>query len=95
MEQPTPIGLPLCKVTLIFGLLSVPLAFLRHLVSLAVVLSVLAIAFALVGRWFQRMHPGRYSQLSLGHSRLGLRAGLVGLTCAIVMWWSWATNLLL
>lgn len=95
MEQPQAVPLPLSKVTLIFGVLSVPLAFLRHLVSLAVVLAVLAIVLGLMGRWLQRKHPSRYAKASLGHGTLGLRAGLAGLACAVVMWWLWATNTLL
>lgn len=95
MKQPAAIALPLSKVTLIFGVLSVPLAFLRHLVSLAVVLAVLAIAFGLLGRWLHRRHTGRYSPASTRYSTLGLRAGTIGLACALVMWWLWAGNVLL
>jgi hypothetical protein len=92
MDRPN--DLPLATVTLIFGVLSVPLAFLWHMVSLAVVLAVLAIAFGLVGRWLQRRSPGRYTPSSIRRGALGLRAGTVGLACAVVMWWLWASNML-
>ncbi len=95
MERNSPVALPLSVVTLIFGVLSVPLAFLRHLVSLAVVLAVLAIAFGLLGRWLQRKHIGRYSATSIRNGVIGFRAGLAGLACAVVMWVLWATNALL
>ncbi|QQR86472.1 MAG: hypothetical protein IPJ76_18105 [Flavobacteriales bacterium] len=85
--------LPLSMVTLIFGVLSVLLAFAVHLVSLAVVLALMAVAFGFWGRF--RAKGRSYSQMSLKRSRWGLRAGLVGLACSAVMWWLWASNILL
>lgn len=85
--------LPLSMVTLIFGVLSVLLAFAVHLVSLAVVLAVLSVAS---GSWGRYRAKGRdYSEASLKRSRWGLRSGLVGLACSVVMWWLWASNILL
>ena len=85
--------LPMSMVTLIFGVLSVPLAFAVHLVSVAAVLASLAVAFGCWGRFWAK---GRdYSDASLKRSRWGLRAGLIGLFCAVVMWWLWASNILL
>ena len=86
-------NLPLSMVTLIFGTLSVPLAFARHLVSLALVLAVLAIVFALFGRWRARKHS--YAAGSLKRSRIGFLSGIIGAACSLVMWWLWASNILL
>lgn len=89
-----PRKLPLAQVTLVFGLLSIPLAFLRHLCSLAVVVGVLAIAFNGWARWMLRRGRG-YSPQSLRRSYLGFKLALVGTGCALVMWVLWATNVLL
>ena len=86
-------NLPLSMVTLVFGVGSLFLAFARHLVSLAVVLSVLAIIFHLWGR--KRTKKGSYSAASRKRSRIGFLAGVSGLVCAITMWVLWATNVLL
>jgi hypothetical protein len=85
--------LPLSMVTLIFGVLSIPLAFAVHLVSLAVVMAALAILFNLWGRW--RSRRVAFSAASLKRSRRGFLSALVGLLCAMVMWWLWASNALL
>ncbi len=90
-----PKRLPLSTVTLVFGVLSVPLAFARHLCSLAFVLGVLAIAFALWGRGRQGHPMRRYTAVSLRRSMMGFRAALVGTACAVVMWMLYATNALL
>ena len=91
MEKPIPLNI----VTFIFGTLSVPLAFLRHLCSLAVVLGLLAIAFALWGKWYAGKHPSKFSLKSLKRMRIGGYAGSIGLLAGIVMWMLWATNYLL
>lgn len=80
-------------VTLFFGSLSIPLAFTRHLVSLASIMAVLAIAFHFWGRWKGRKNA--YTPQSLKRSLIGWWAGLAGLVCAIVMWILWSTNVLL
>lgn len=85
--------LPLSMVTLVFGVLSVLLAFVVHLVSLAVVLALLAIAFGTWGRF--RAKARGYSAASVNRSRWGLMAGFAGLACSILMWWLWASNILL
>lgn len=85
--------LPLSMVTFFFGSLSIPLAFTRHLVSLASIMAVLAIAFHLWGR--RKMQKKVYTAPSLKRSRIGWWAGLAGLICAIVMWILWSTNVLL
>lgn len=90
-----PKRLPLSTVTLVFGMLSVPLAFARHLCSLAFVLGVLAIAFALWGKRRQGHPMRRHTAQSLRNSMLGLRAALVGTACAVVMWLLYATNAVL
>lgn len=90
-----PRRLPLSTVTLVFGMLSVPLAFARHLCSLAFVLGMLAIAFALWGKRRQGHPMRRHTPRSLRNSVLGLRAAIVGTACAVVMWMLYATNVLL
>lgn len=87
--------IPLNIVTLIFGMLSIPLAFLRHLCSLAVVLGLLAITFGLWGSWYSRKYPSKYNSKSLKRMRSGGYAGAIGLCAGIVMWILWATNFLL
>lgn len=86
--------LPLSMVTLLFGGLSIPLAFARHLVSLAFVLGVLAILFAIWGKRKHLSHFLRYTPASLRRSRLGYRLALAGTLCSVIMWILWARNLL-
>ena len=88
-------NLPLSLVAMIFGGLSIPLAFARHLVSLAVVLGVLAIAFGLWGQRKNARHLLRYTPKSAKRAAHGLRLGLIGTACAVVMWVLWASNVLL
>jgi hypothetical protein len=90
-----PKRLPLSTVTLVFGMLSVPLAFARHLCSLAVVLGLLALAFAVWGRTRQGHPMRRFTERSTKRSELGFRAGLVGTLCGLVMWVLYATNAIL
>jgi hypothetical protein len=94
-DQLEPKRLPLSTVTLVFGVLSVPLAFARHLCSLAVVLGVLALAFGLWGRSRQGHPLRRFTERSLKHSVLGFRAAIVGTASAVVMWVLYATNTIL
>lgn len=86
--------LPLSLVTLVFGALSIPLAFARHLCVPATIMAVLAITFYLWGRWMLKRGSG-YSAKSLRRSTLGFRLAAVGAACSITMWVLWATNLLL
>jgi hypothetical protein len=85
--------LPLSMVTLLFGLASVPLALMRHLVSLSLVLAMLALAF----RWWgMRSALVRdHAPASLKRSSLGGRAAAVGAVTALAMWMLWRTNVLL
>jgi hypothetical protein len=85
--------LPLSQVTLVFGVLSVPLAFLRHLCVPATIMGLLAIAFHFWGRSVQRKR--NCSPKSVKWSGLGFKFALVGTVCAILMWVLWATNVLL
>ncbi|MBX2972618.1 MAG: hypothetical protein KF797_05910 [Flavobacteriales bacterium] len=82
-------------VALTFGALSIPLAFAVHLVSLALVLGILAVAFGLWGDRRQAGHLLRYTPQSIRRAKLGLRLGAIGTACALVMWVLWATNVLL
>lgn len=87
--------LPLSMVTLIFGGLSIPLAFVAHLVSLAFVLGVLALVFGVWGTRKQSRHLLRYTPKSIGRGRLGTKLGGIGTVCAMVLWILWANNVLL
>lgn len=94
MSDQAPVrDLPLSVVTLIFGVLSVPLAVLRHLVSLAVVLAALALVFHWWGR--RKTKVNTYSPVSLKRSQQGGRAAMIGGLLAVVMWVLWRTNVLL
>ncbi len=86
--------LPLSTVTLVFGALSIPLAFARHLCVPATIMALLAIAFNLWGRWMLKRGRG-YSAKSLRRSTLGFKLALAGAACGITMWVLWATNGLL
>lgn len=87
--------LPLSMVVLVFGALSIPLAFARHLCSLAVVLGVYAMAFGIWGQRRAAKHLLRYTARSVKRARLGVRLAVAGTLCALVMWILWATNWLL
>lgn len=87
-------ALPLAQVTFVFGSLSIPLAFIRHLCSLAVVVGVLAIAFNLWAQWRLKRGSG-YSAQSLRWSFRGMRLAAVGTGSGILMWVLWATNAIL
>lgn len=89
------IDLPLSMVALIFGGLSIPLAFARHLVSLALVLGLLALVFGAWGERKASRHLLRYTANSARRARYGTRLAAVGTLCSIVMWLLWATNTLL
>ena len=88
-------NLPLSLVSLIFGGLSIPLAYARHLVSLALVLAVLAVAFGYWGQQRNSKHVLMFTAKSVKRARLGLKLGLVGALSAVVMRALWASNVLL
>lgn len=87
--------LPLSTVTLVFGALSIPLAFAGHLCSLAVVLGAYALAMGWWGRRRAERHLLRYTPASIKRARLGFQLAAVGTACAVVMWALWASNVLL
>ncbi|MBK9175927.1 MAG: hypothetical protein IPM46_06220 [Flavobacteriales bacterium] len=88
-------NLPLSTAALVFGVLSIPLAFVGHLCSLAVVLGVYAILFGLWGQRRARKHLFRYTEASVKRATRGMRMGLIGTGCGIVIWLLWASNWLL
>lgn len=85
--------LPLSMVTLVFGALSIPLAFVRHLCVPATIMALLAISFNLWGRWMVKRGRG-YSAKSLRRSALGFKLATAGAVSGITMWVLWASNLL-
>ncbi len=82
--------LPLSMVTLVFGALSIPLAFARQLCVPALIMGLLAIGFHVWGR--RKQKAGSYSSGSLKRSSLGFKLALVGSVCSLTMWVLWATN---
>lgn len=90
MEQRS---LPLSLVTLVFGALSIPLAFARQLCVPALIMGVLAIIFHLLGRRMQRRK--KYTAGSINRSKWGFRLALLGSLSALAMWVLWATGVLL
>lgn len=88
-------NLPLSTVAQVFGALSIPLAFLGHLCSLAVVVGAYAILFGLWGQRRAAKHLLRYDAKSVKRGARGLRMGIIGTVSGIVMWLLWATNWLL
>lgn len=87
-------SVPGSATSFIFAVAACPLAFMGHLVSLAVVLATLAIALGAWVRWKSGRSPGRYSTRSIRSGVWGLRIGLVSLPLAIIMWALWATSVL-
>jgi hypothetical protein len=65
------------------------------LVSLAVVLATLSMAFGLWGGQQASRHLLRYTPASVQRARRGSRLGIAGLVCAVIMWVLWRTNVLL
>lgn len=87
--------LPLSYTALIFGLLGFPLAFTRHLVSLALVLGILAVTIGLWGRWRSRRTVGEHHRASVRRAIWAVRIGSLTILFSVVMWVLWATNVLL
>lgn len=85
--------LPLNQVTLVFGILSIPLAFVRQLCVPALIMTLLAIMFHVWGR--RKQQGNAYSASSLKRSRLGFLLALGGGICSLGMWVLWATDVLL
>ncbi len=81
-------------MTLVFGALSIPLAFARQLCVPAAIMALLAILFNAWGGWMLKRGRG-YSPQSLRRSSLGFKLALAGGICAVAMWILWSTNVLL
>ncbi|MBL7963459.1 MAG: hypothetical protein JNM31_06405 [Flavobacteriales bacterium] len=86
--------LPLSTVTLVFGVLSIPLAFLAQLCVPALIMALLALAFHAWGRK-RSARKGGYTAVSLTRSQKGYRLALVGACLSTLMWILWASNVLL
>ena len=85
--------LPLSTVTLVFGALSIPLAFTRQLCVPALLMGLLAIGFHYLGKLKQR--KSTYDPNSVKRSRLGFSLALAGTASALAMWALWGTGALL
>ena len=88
-------NLPFSLAALVFGALSIPLAFARHLVSLALVLGILALVLGYWGKYRNGRHLLRYTPKSAKRAGLAFKLGMIGSLSAMVMWFLWASNALL
>ncbi|MBK8500261.1 MAG: hypothetical protein IPL52_15920 [Flavobacteriales bacterium] len=88
-------NLPLSTVALVLGALSIPLAFARHLCSLAIVMGVYAMLFGFWGHRRAAKHLLRYTAQSVQRARWGTRLAVAGTVCGLVMWLLYASNWLL
>ncbi len=88
-------NLPFSKVALIFALLGLPMAFTRHLVSLALVLGILAIALGGWGTWRAHRSMDDYFPIGIKRAAWSMKLGILGVLLSTVMWLLWATNTLL
>lgn len=86
-------AVPFSWECLIFGVLSIPLAFARHLVSLAVVLAFLGLVLGLYGRW-RSTRSGEWSQVSRRRVAYGIPLAGAGLLLGIVIWVLWSKGVL-
>ncbi|MBK7946202.1 MAG: hypothetical protein IPJ85_13265 [Flavobacteriales bacterium] len=87
--------MPLSTVALVFGGISIPLAFAGHLCSLAAVFGFYGIGIGFWCRWKASKHFLRYTPGSVRRARIGLVLSAIGTGCALLMWALWASNLLL
>jgi len=92
-ERPPERAVPFSWECLVFGMLSVPLAFARHLVSLAVILAVLGVVLGLYGRW-RSSRSGVWSEASRRRVKVGIRVAASGLLISCVIWLLWAKGVL-
>lgn len=84
--------LPLSTVTLVFGLLSIPLAFARQLCVPAFLMGVLAILFHVLGLALQKRNG--YTTGSIKLSLWGMRLAVAGSACALAMYFLWLGGVL-
>ena len=80
--------------SLVLGLLSLPMAFLVHLVSLGVVIAFCAQATGLVGMALPRRDAGRYTIASASRVKWGIRTGILGLALGGAVWYMWVAGVL-
>lgn len=85
---------PLSLVAVIFAGLSVPLAFARHLVALALVLGILALICAAIGRTISGRAPERYGTAGSMRLKWAFRLGTLGSTSAVLIWVLWRKGML-
>ena len=88
-------NLPLSTAALVLGALSIPLAFARHLCSLAVVLGVYAMLMGFWGQGRGAKHLLRYTPRSVQRARWGARMAVAGTLFGLLMWLLYASNWLL
>jgi hypothetical protein len=81
-------------VALVFGTISIPLAFLGHLVSLSVVCALLALFAGAMGRWVLARSEHGHTQASVSQGVWGMRLGGLGLLLAVIFWVMWSTKIL-
>ena len=84
--------LPLHQVTLVLGILSILLAFARHLVSLALVVGLLACALGSFALWRAARSGHTYTAQSMRHARRGRVLAAIGVCISVVLWILWAQD---
>lgn len=84
--------LPGSTAALVLGVLSIPLSFAGHLVTLAAVMAFVALVTALLVRTRAGRSPESYTEASVRRAGWGMRAAAVGLCCAGLLWWLWRSG---
>lgn len=87
-------AMPGATTALVFANMGIVASFMGHLVSMAVVLSALALVLVAYGRFKARGAAAAYSKSSVARSQWAFRLGLIGLALGIVMWLLWRTAVL-
>ncbi len=90
----TPRNLPFSMAALVIGGLSIPMAFARHLVSLALVMALVALLLATAGRRKARRSPQLFTAASVHRASQARRLALIGTAASALMWALWAGQVL-
>lgn len=87
-------AMPGATTALVFANMGIAASFMGHLVSMAVVLSGLALLLVAFGRFMQKRSTVQYTEASLLRARWAMRLGIVGLIIGTVIWLLWRTGVL-
>lgn len=87
-------AMPGATTALVFANMGIVASFMGHLVSMAVVLSALALLLVAFGRFMQQRSAVQYTEASLLRARWAIRLGIVGLVLGTAIWLLWRTGVL-